>query len=72
VRGVLVLIILAVGLGLGLVVLAVLGYGLFGQVRRFGRAAAELEADARRAASLGEALAGEPTADARHGRHRAG
>lgn len=41
----LVLLIFAVALGFSLVVLAVLGYGLFGQVKRVLRAVEEVSAD---------------------------
>jgi hypothetical protein len=61
---VVVVLIWAVALGVGLVVLAVLGYGLFGQVRRVLRAAREAQADLRsRIEAVGP--------DAPPGRHRA-
>ena len=60
----LILWIAVVALGFGLIVLAILGYGLFGQVKRLLRAAEEARADIQPRV---EALSGASTA----GRHRA-
>jgi hypothetical protein len=61
---VVILLIWAVALGFGLVVLASLGFGLFGQVKRLSKAAQEARADV---LPKIEALRPEPSA----GRHRA-
>lgn len=61
----LVLIIWGAAAALALVILAILGYGLYGQVRRLLRAAAEAGADVTpKVAAL--------RPDGNHGRHRAG
>jgi hypothetical protein len=62
---VLVLLLLGGGLVVGLVLLAILGFGLYGQVRRLLRTAAEATADVR---PLVLALLPPPST----GRHRAG
>jgi hypothetical protein len=64
-RGVLVLLLLGGGLVVGLVLLAILGFGLYGQVRRLLRTAAEATADMRPRVL---ALLPPPST----GRHRAG